>query len=42
MGIAQIAVTWLTCGIGGLWPLIDAIMILSGNVQDAHGRFLRD
>jgi TM2 domain-containing membrane protein YozV len=42
MGIAQIAVTWLTCGVGGLWPLIDAIMILTGNVQDAQGRILRD
>jgi TM2 domain-containing membrane protein YozV len=42
MGIAQIAVTWLTCGIGGLWPLIDAIMILTGKVQDAQGRTLRD
>ncbi|WP_428340173.1 TM2 domain-containing protein [Mycobacterium sp.] len=42
MGIAQIAVTWLTCGIGGLWPLIDAVMILTGKVQDAHGRVLRD
>jgi TM2 domain-containing membrane protein YozV len=42
MGIAQIAVTWLTCGIGGLWPLIDAIMILTGKVQDAQGRILRD
>jgi TM2 domain-containing membrane protein YozV len=42
MGIAQIAVTWLTCGIGGLWPLIDAIMILAGKVPDAQGRILRD
>jgi TM2 domain-containing membrane protein YozV len=42
MGIAQIAVTWLTCGIGGLWPLIDAIMILTGKVRDAQGRILRD
>jgi TM2 domain-containing membrane protein YozV len=42
MGIAQIAVTWLTCGIGGLWPLIDAIMILTGRVPDAQGRILRD
>jgi TM2 domain-containing membrane protein YozV len=42
MGVAQIAVTWLTCGIGGLWPLIDAIMILTGKVPDAQGRILRD
>lgn len=42
VGVAQIAVTWLTCGIGGLWPLIDAIMILTGKVPDAQGRPLRD
>ena len=42
MGIAQIAVTWLTCGVGGLWPLIDSIMILTGKVPDAQGRPLRD
>ncbi|UMB67642.1 TM2 domain-containing protein [Mycobacterium paraterrae] len=42
MGIAQIAATWLTCGIGGLWPLIDAIMILAGKVPDAQGRILRE
>jgi len=42
MGVAQIAVTWLTCGLGGLWPLIDAIIILNGKVPDAQGRILRD
>src|SRR5690242_17057355 len=30
LGVAQIAATWLTCGIGGIWPLIDAVMILVG------------
>lgn len=42
IGIAQIAVTWLTCGIGGIWPLIDGIMMLTGSVPDAQGRRLRD
>ena len=42
VGIAQIAVTWLTCGIGGIWPMVDAIMILSRKVPDAQGRVLRD
>ncbi len=42
VGVAQIAVTWLTCGLGGLWPLIDAIMILNRKVPDAQGRILRD
>lgn len=42
LAIAQIAVTWLTCGVGGIWPLIDGIMILTGKVPDAQGRPLRD
>ena len=42
MAVAQIAVTWLTCGIGGIWPLIDGIMMLTGSVRDQHGRPLRD
>jgi TM2 domain-containing membrane protein YozV len=41
IGIAQLAATWLTCGIGGIWPLIDAIVILAGKVPDAQGRALR-
>ena len=42
LGIAQIAVTWLTCGLGAVWPLIDGVMILTGKVPDAQGRPLRD
>jgi|ERR1700682_94654 TM2 domain-containing membrane protein YozV len=42
IGIAQIAVTWLTLGIGGIWPFIDGILILLGKVPDAQGRTLRD
>lgn len=42
MAVAQIAVTWLTCGIGGIGPLIDGIMMLTGSVRDQHGRPLRD
>ncbi|MFE3188376.1 TM2 domain-containing protein [Nocardia sp. NPDC059240] len=42
IGVAQIAVTWLTCGIGGLWPLIDGVMMLTGKVPDTQGRPLRD
>lgn len=43
IGIAQIAVTWLTCGIGAIWPLIDGVMILTGSVAtDASGRPLKD
>jgi TM2 domain-containing membrane protein YozV len=42
MAIAQIAVTFLTCGLGALWPFIDGILMLTGNVTDANGRPLRD
>lgn len=43
IAIAQIAVTWLTCGLGGLWPFIDGILILTGSVkEDANGQPLRD
>ncbi len=42
IAIAQIAVCWLTCGIGSLWPTIDGIMMLTGKVTDAQGRPLRD
>ncbi|WP_422395767.1 NINE protein [Rhodococcus sovatensis] len=42
IAVAQIAVTWLTCGIGGIWPLVDGIMMLTGSVRDEHGRPLRD
>lgn len=41
MAIGQIAATWLTCGIGGIWPLIDGIMLLAGNQTDSDGRVLR-
>ncbi len=42
LAIAQIAVVWLTCGMGAIWPLIDGVMMLSGSVPDADGRPLRD
>ncbi|WP_019928138.1 TM2 domain-containing protein [Nocardia sp. BMG111209] len=42
LAIAQIAVTWLTCGIGHIWPLIDGIMILTGKVRDPYGRPLQE
>lgn len=42
IAFAQIAVTWLTCGLGGLWPIIDGVMMLTGKVTDAQGRPLRD
>ncbi len=42
IALAQIAVTVCTCGMGGLWPLIDGIVILAGKPKDAQGRPLRD
>lgn len=42
VGVAQLIVTLVTCGIGSLWGLIDGIMILTGSVRDAQGRPLRD
>lgn len=42
MAVAQLAVTWLTCGIGAIWPLIDGIMMLVGDdITDANGLPLR-
>jgi TM2 domain-containing membrane protein YozV len=44
IGIAQIAVTILTCGIGAIWGFIEGILILvgSGITTDAQGRPLSD
>lgn len=42
LAIAQLAVTWLTCGLGAFWPLIDGVMMLMGKVPDAQGRPLRE
>ena len=41
LGVAQLLVTIFTCGIGGLWPFIDGIVILVGDKTDAQGRPLR-
>jgi len=41
IAIGQILVTWFTCGLGGLWPLIDGIIILVNGGTDAQGRVLR-
>jgi TM2 domain-containing membrane protein YozV len=41
-GVWQVVVTVLTCGIGGLWPFIDGIIILATDSVDAQGRPLRN
>lgn len=43
IGVAQIVVTFLTCGFGVIWTIIDGIMILTGKVPtDANGIPLKD
>jgi TM2 domain-containing membrane protein YozV len=41
IAIAQIVVTFVTCGVGALWPIIDGIMMLAGNPLDGDGRPMR-
>lgn len=41
IGVWQLVVTILTCGLGALWPFIDGIVILAGDPKDAQGRPLR-
>ena len=40
LGIAQIAVTFVTCGVGYLWGFVEGILILAGSTitTDADGR----
>lgn len=42
LGVAQLVVTLITCGVGALWPFIDGILILVNGGADEHGRPLRD
>lgn len=43
IGVAQLLVSFLTCWIGAIWPFMDGILILSGQVNtDADGNPLKD
>lgn len=43
IGLLQIFVTLITCGIGGLWGFIEGILYLTGSMdRDVDGRKLRD
>ena len=43
LGIAQLVVGLVTCGIGAfVWGIVDAILILTDKVRDPEGRPLRD
>ncbi|MBB3036424.1 TM2 domain-containing protein [Hoyosella altamirensis] len=41
LGIAQLLVAIVTCGLGWIWSLIDGILILINGGHDEHGRPLR-
>lgn len=42
-GIMQLLVTCWTCGIGGVWGIIEGILILGGKINtDAGGNLLKD
>ena len=41
IGVTQLVVTLVTCGVGALWPFIDGIIILTSDSKDAQGRILR-
>jgi TM2 domain-containing membrane protein YozV len=43
LGIAQLVVGLITCGLGAvIWGIIDAVLILTDKVRDPAGRPLRD
>lgn len=43
LGVAQLLVGWVTCGLGAwVWGIIDAVLILTDKVTDPQGRPLRD
>ncbi|MGW4502796.1 TM2 domain-containing protein [Micromonospora sp. NPDC004336] len=41
-GVFQLIVTLVTCGLGGIWGVIDGILILVNGGVDGQGRPLRD
>ncbi|MGC4900627.1 TM2 domain-containing protein [Micromonospora echinospora] len=41
-GVIQLIVSLVTCGIGGIWGLVDGILILVNGGVDGQGRPLRD
>ncbi|WP_204037127.1 TM2 domain-containing protein [Micromonospora qiuiae] len=41
-GVIQLIVTLVTCGFGGIWGVIDGILILVKGGVDGQGRPLRD
>jgi TM2 domain-containing membrane protein YozV len=41
-GVIQLIVSLVTCGIGGIWGLVDGVLILINGGVDGQGRPLRD
>jgi len=41
LGIAQLVVSVVTCGLGSLWGLIEGILVLVNGGTDSEGRQLR-
>ncbi|HCB04558.1 MAG TPA: hypothetical protein DEQ43_09985 [Nocardioides bacterium] len=41
IGVIQLVVTLVTCGIGGIWCLVDGIIMLATDSKDANGYMLR-
>lgn len=44
IGVVQILVTFITCGFGSIWGLVEGILIIAGSTitTDARGRPLKD
>lgn len=42
IGVLQLIVTLVTCGIGGIWGIVDGVLILVKGGVDGQGRPLRD
>ncbi|UGT41136.1 TM2 domain-containing protein [Nocardia yamanashiensis] len=42
IGVLQLVVTIVTCGVGSIWGLVDGILILVDKVPDPQGRPLKD
>ncbi len=42
VGVLQILLTLCTCGVGGLWGVIEGFVCLGGGMRDAEGRPLRE
>jgi len=41
LGVIQLVVTLVTCGLGSLWPIVDGIIMLVTDSKDARGYVLR-